>query len=137
MEQNPNAPATRVCEWCGESIPQQALRCPRCHQWRKDIAEDRVKFYMVVAMFFSLCAVLGFYIGSNIEQWRVRQLKTEILPGAYGLPVLGTKEEFVGFSINKFLSDPLIIVLGVGIIILSIVCCYYWNKISRKAGSSL
>ena len=35
----------RKCEWCAESIPQQALRCPRCQKWRKDIDEERLKFW--------------------------------------------------------------------------------------------
>jgi len=76
---------------------------------------------MVVAMFFSLCAVLGFYIG------RLVGLMTDPLHRFI------TKEDF---SINKFLSDPVIIVLGIGIIILSVICSYYWNKINRKNRSS-
>lgn len=32
--------ATRVCEWCAESIPRQALKCPRCTKWRRDIGVD-------------------------------------------------------------------------------------------------
>jgi uncharacterized paraquat-inducible protein A len=31
---------TRICEWCAESIPASALRCPRCQKWRKDIEND-------------------------------------------------------------------------------------------------
>lgn len=31
----------RVCEWCGKSIPQNALKCSGCGSWRKDILKDR------------------------------------------------------------------------------------------------
>ena len=32
--------SNRVCEWCATSIPEQALKCPHCTKWRKDIQKD-------------------------------------------------------------------------------------------------
>jgi hypothetical protein len=37
----PPVAGTRACEWCAESIREEALKCPRCQKWRRDIAEDR------------------------------------------------------------------------------------------------
>jgi len=139
MEQNPSAPATRVCEWCGESIPQQALKCPRCHQWRKDIAEDRFNFYLWLAIQGILALVFIFVCveGGKEGRWSVWRFKLEPGPvGLFGERLPIPKEEFSAFSINKFLSDPVIIVLSIGIIILSVICSYYWNKINRKTRSS-
>ena len=30
----------RACEWCSELIKLDALLCPHCHKWRKDIQRD-------------------------------------------------------------------------------------------------
>jgi len=60
------ASPTRTCEWCAESIPEQALVCPRCCKWRKDIEEDRRNYITalvstlvigVLCAAFFLCAL--------------------------------------------------------------------------------
>src|SRR5208282_4798128 len=46
----------KECEWCRELIHIDALKCPYCHKWRKDIAEDRKRFF-TYAMIFSVSGV--------------------------------------------------------------------------------
>jgi hypothetical protein len=45
MEETTSTADTRVCEWCAEKIAQKAVKCPKCTKWRKDIDQDRIKFY--------------------------------------------------------------------------------------------
>jgi hypothetical protein len=57
------AAATRVCEWCAESIPRQALKCPRCTRWRGDIAMDIQNQYAGL-IGAAICAIMaGPFIG--------------------------------------------------------------------------
>lgn len=30
----------KQCDWCREEIRVDAVKCPHCHKWRKDIQED-------------------------------------------------------------------------------------------------
>ena len=30
----------KQCDWCRESIRIDAIKCPHCSKWRKDIQED-------------------------------------------------------------------------------------------------
>jgi hypothetical protein len=39
------AAETRPCEWCAELIQSDALKCPKCRKWRKDIDQDRLRAY--------------------------------------------------------------------------------------------
>ena len=60
----PSSTSTRICEWCAESIPEKALKCPHCTKWRKDIAEDRKKFSTNTAASIVLCVLsIIFFIG--------------------------------------------------------------------------
>jgi hypothetical protein len=65
------AAATTICEWCGESIPQQALKCPRCMKWRTDIAHDRQKIMLgyMSSLFFFMVAVFLFFAGMAKGWW--------------------------------------------------------------------
>jgi len=57
----PTSTSTRICEWCAESIPKQALKCPRCTKWRKDIEEDRRNYINRLLggiIFVASCVVL-------------------------------------------------------------------------------
>lgn len=131
MAQDMNSRTTRVCEWCGESIPQQALRCPRCQKWRKDIEEDRVKCYgwtftsiLLGGLFYFYC-----YLGGRLGWWTVERWKSFEL---VGVPMdIPTTE----FSIGKFLSSPLMIILIAGIIITLCLSFHYYVKVSKKIGS--
>lgn len=43
MEATATKTSTRACEWCAAPIPSDALRCPKCRNWRKDIDQRRAK----------------------------------------------------------------------------------------------
>jgi hypothetical protein len=36
----------QVCAWCSKPIPANAVRCPYCQKWRKDIDRDRTIAYV-------------------------------------------------------------------------------------------
>jgi hypothetical protein len=36
----------QVCAWCSKPIPANAVRCPYCQKWRKDIDHDRILAYV-------------------------------------------------------------------------------------------
>jgi hypothetical protein len=37
---------SQVCAWCSKSIPADAVKCPYCQKWRKDIDRDRTIAYV-------------------------------------------------------------------------------------------
>jgi len=83
----------RVCEWCAESIPEKAFKCPHCTKWRKDIAQDRSQVVgalvgMAMSAFVAVCVA---FMGAS--QW-VEEV------GAWPL------SRHYEFSINKFLTSP-------------------------------
>lgn len=59
---------TRVCEWCSESIATTALKCPRCHTWRKDIKRDRDLMYAWTLAAFLILPLL--FLGLNQSWWK-------------------------------------------------------------------
>lgn len=61
------APQERICEWCHESISSEAVRCPRCHKFRKDIENDRLKFYFW--LLFAFVPIVFFGVGLNRGWW--------------------------------------------------------------------
>ena len=46
--------SNRVCDWCATSISEQALKCPHCGKWRKEIAEERGRL-----IGNAVCTVIG------------------------------------------------------------------------------
>lgn len=36
----------QICAWCSKPIPANAVRCPYCQKWRKDIDRDRMIAYV-------------------------------------------------------------------------------------------
>ena len=61
MSENANISMVRTCEWCAESIPQQALICPYCRTWRKDIYKARAQAYNfgLAALFLCLTVFIS------------------------------------------------------------------------------
>ncbi len=53
--------ATRICEWCKKVILKEALLCPLCKKWRKDVAKAR-SFILVGLVSSILCLSLIFLI---------------------------------------------------------------------------
>ncbi len=98
--------SNRICEWCAESIPGQALRCPKCQKWRKDIDQERVLSY--VWGFASLVPAVFFVAGVENGLW---------------------------LSLRAFLmSMSGWIVLG-GFLICGYFSLVYYARVSRKIGS--
>lgn len=116
MSGNANNTATRVCEWCAESIPQQALRCPRCQKWRKDIDKERVLAYVWACA--SIFPALLFVIGMRNGWWH--RMKGFL---AYE------------FSIGAFITSFSGLAVLAGFIMTSYLCWHYYAKVSRKIGS--
>lgn len=114
MSENTNN--TRVCEWCSESIPQQALRCPRCQKWRKDIDKERVQSYTWAGAAF--LPALVFIVGMRNEWWH--QTKGFLL---------------YEFSIETFLTSFSGLAVLAGFIVTGCLCLYYYAKVSKKIGS--
>ena len=50
---NPERPPT-ACSWCSKEMTSEALKCPGCGKWRKDISTERVIYYSLlgVSLFF-------------------------------------------------------------------------------------
>lgn len=38
-------PELRVCEWCFTEIPEKAVKCPHCKEWRRDIHNEKMICY--------------------------------------------------------------------------------------------
>ena len=52
---------SRVCDRCSEQMPTNAVRCPKCTSWRKDIRDDRIRLVsgLMSGMVFGVIAVVG------------------------------------------------------------------------------
>ncbi len=153
--------STRECEWCAESIPEKALKCPHCTKWRKDIAEDRKKFFTHATGSVVLCVLSAiFFIGvwgdsSDQSFMRSRQFADlgewheRIVTGGkfieLGAPtgenmrkLMESREAFghpevrYEFSVMKFLSSPW------GWTVIACVIAAVWGGVlARRARNSL
>jgi predicted nucleic acid-binding Zn ribbon protein len=110
--------ATRTCEWCAETIPEDALRCPRCQKWRRDIDRERVLMYTFVAAIFIPAFIFG--IGLRNQWWHEST-------GTFGLSSEFSFEAFMNSG-----SGILIILAGAVLFALSF---YYYAKVSTKIQS--
>jgi len=117
--------ATRVCEWCKESIPQHALKCPHCQKWRKDIDRERVLYYFWAGA--SILPILLFFVGLREEWWH----RTKVVDSGF-IKVLPVGSEF---SIMAFLTSFSGFVVLAGFVITCYLCCRYYVRVSRKIGS--
>ena len=42
---SPDQQPTSSCGWCTKEMPSEALTCPHCGKWRKDISTERIAYY--------------------------------------------------------------------------------------------
>lgn len=107
---------TRTCEWCAETIAQQALKCPKCSKWRKDIDQDRIKCYMWSCAGPALPVAL-FFIGLNEGWW--------------------TRGGFFNssFSLGAFLSSASGLLVVAGFALSGWFSYVYYARVSKKIGS--
>lgn len=120
----------RICEWCAESIPQKALRCPRCHNWRRDIVNDRrrvVVGILIEAGFMILGCIFFMEVdrGRDINIWheKVSPPQDTRVRGPIGDSINAlinvTTNYRYQFSVAKFLGSWqgwFVIACGVGFI---------------------
>lgn len=134
MTENTNKSNKRACEWCGESISLQALKCPICKKWRKDIYQDRIKsFFWGV-----LCGIsMGIFINGLRYQWWHQKIKTlpqeknDLFTSLVKLTGGGYSYEF---SFVTFLTSVSGFVIFVGFLITSILTFKYYARVSKKIG---
>jgi hypothetical protein len=107
--------STAACGWCGESIPEQALKCPHCSSWRKDIARDRDMMH-VWGMLGPLVAVVFFFLGLSQEWWTEKHFLS------------------VTWSWGKFFGSLSGLALIVWSVIAFVVSMYYGNRYNKKTG---
>ena len=81
----------RRCEWCKEVVRSDALKCPHCGKWRRDIERLRKRNYTCAAgtLAVGLTASFLFYAGTRSSTFRADGLGRKI------------------FSFEKFLTHPL------------------------------
>jgi hypothetical protein len=101
----------RICEWCAQSIPQQAIKCPFCHKWRNDIDKARQK------------AIAGFVGGIGLALLALVLLRGIIQSGA-GENLLSTSGGWV------------VIVLLICSVGLTVMSGHYQQILKRKTGST-
>jgi hypothetical protein len=135
-------PAKRICEWCAESIPERALRCPHCTNWRKDIARDRQTFLGVSlgSLVGDILIAWAFFAGLRSGEWN--EAYTTTSPGRQiGLITVPSFPEIrYDFSPEKFLKSP----EGCALLVGFILCFALWlfvalpaqTRLKRKTGSS-
>lgn len=151
--------STRVCEWCATSIPEEALKCPHCTKWRKDIAEDRKQFFTHATGSVVLCVLSAiFFIGvwgdssdqsfmrsrqfADLGEWHERVVtggkfnegsNLEIMRNAMeGREAFGHPVASYEFSVRKFLSSSW------GWTVIACVIAAVWGGVlARRARNSL
>ena len=96
---------TRVCEWCASEIPDEALKCPECNEWRKDIKNDKIICY-------SFSGLTGAVIGWNYYSGNWSTL-------------------FDSFSMHSFMSTT----SGLVTITSFLLSLVYYIKVSKKIGT--
>jgi predicted nucleic acid-binding Zn ribbon protein len=57
MLSNENTISSQTCEFCGAQIPENSTKCGHCGEWRKDIKQLRIKFFVSLALLFIVCAI--------------------------------------------------------------------------------
>lgn len=96
-----------VCGWCGVKMNPEAVKCPKCQKWRKDIYKERIICYTFLAFssIFVFIAVMNSFVYN-------------LFSGAT-------------FSFKVFFSS---IYFWISII-LDIPTLVYYSKISKKIGT--
>ena len=65
----------RKCDWCKKDIPQDAIICPNCQAWRKDISNEKIISYTLsglsVILFF--LGVINTWWGNFFDAFRIAE----------------------------------------------------------------
>lgn len=134
----------KECDRCRALIHIDALKCLYCHKWRKDIAEDRKRFF-TYAMIFSVsgvASVITFCAGNadgqfdTLGEWHERvatKIKVNSILGPQSVP----SSEFK-FSPGKFFSSFsgwALIACVIAIVWSGVLAHRARNSLERKWGS--
>lgn len=142
---------TRVCEWCGESLAEKAIKCPHCHKLRKDIDRDRMHAYILLpasVLLFAIAASLlnkgwnAYSFFSGEAPWHEKVRVPPPLPHEGFSSVMEALARIVPeyryhFSIQKFLgslSGWFVIIEGLCAVLGFAGAIYYFRKLMRKTG---
>jgi hypothetical protein len=85
---------TRTCEWCASIVPEQAFRCPSCHEWRNDIKRAR-RQVVGGSIGGASCALMGILCGSELAAnqsasiFRVSRIESEVAVVGIVICVIG------------------------------------------------
>ncbi len=119
----------KQCDWCRESIRIDAIKCPHCSKWRKDIQEDINKNIRWAICAIGCVLVAGVLIGIGFaDTWR------ETTPAGRLLGASGS------FSLKLFLSSVsgCVVLLCIAGFISSLVMSQRYGKSAkRKTGGGL
>ncbi len=128
MSETKTASDKRSCEWCTTSIPIQAVKCPNCGEWRRDVQDARqreVTFAVLAGLMLGLCVVLlvvglvgkhpsRSFLGSSVWYEKVstptqpvQRTGQPIQDGLLALMQMVDAPYEYRFSIQRFLGSPL------------------------------
>ncbi|MGD0551044.1 MAG: hypothetical protein ABSB25_00180 [Sedimentisphaerales bacterium] len=136
---------TRVCEWCAQSIPQQAIKCPFCHKWRNDINKARqqvIAGLLGIIVFGFLALVLikealnpppGAYFARSNHGHPWHENPGLDSPNAIALNAITNKtaDDSWHFSIKKFLSS------SEGWVLIMWIICIYGSLLFAERGQKI
>ena len=103
----------RSCGWCAERVVEDAVVCPHCRRWRKDVYQDRMWYYLWTAAAALAGGVLAF--GFGMRWWHEK---------------VGPDE--MRFSTELFLQSRHGVASLVGFVICLLLVTVYWVKVSLK-----
>jgi len=112
----PKRPQEGICSWCSESMSKNAVKCPHCSKWRKDIDQERVKCYTWAGA--GIFPALLLFIGAS-EGWWVEEIRFADFH----------------FSIKAFLFSYSGLAVILGEAITGYMCLHYYVKVSKKIGA--
>jgi len=146
----------KQCDWCRASIDNDALKCPQCGKWRKDIAEGRQTFFTNAAV-----GLLSVFVGSifsiivwtnssgnsisaafgnrQLGVWHERVATTSKPTEIMGTRIPGTNQTVSWkFSVRKFCSSWqgwLVVACAIGAVSTLVLAGRARNNLERKTGS--
>jgi len=90
----------RQCEWCKEAIRSDALKCPHCGKWRKDIDLLKKHVWGTLAMTLVPLAVgfMAFLVAAKRHTWWHKQ-------GSSAADVFRGIDPIGDFSLSQFLTS--------------------------------
>jgi predicted nucleic acid-binding Zn ribbon protein len=132
MPSNENTLSSQTCEFCGAQIPENSTKCGHCVEWRKDIKQLRIKFFVSLALLFIVCAIT--FIGALDEWWqRIEVTHSSIEFWGSKLPITDTK--YYSFSLKTFFSSFSGISLFILICTFSYLSFLYGSLLKKKIGT--